>query len=66
MLANNWSVGGRTRHVESKQFFLRDLKEEGTLKIKWIPGHENESDLLTKNLPGPDFERHAKTILTEL
>ena len=51
--------------LNQNSFFLRDLKEEGTL-IKWIPGRENESDLLTKNLPGPDFERHAKTILTEL
>ena len=37
-LANNWSMGGRTRHIESKQFFLRDLKEERILKIEWIPG----------------------------
>ena len=65
-LTNNWSVGGRTRHIESRQFFLRDLKEEGTLKIEWIPGKENESDLLTKNLSGPDFKRHAETIFTKL
>jgi hypothetical protein len=26
-LANNWSVGGRTRHVEVWQYFLRELKE---------------------------------------
>ena len=32
-LANNWSVGGRTRHVDTRQYFLRQLKEEGILKI---------------------------------
>ena len=26
-LANNWSVGGRTRHVDVRQCFLRELKE---------------------------------------
>ena len=64
-LANNWIVGGRTRHIEARQFFIRDLKEEGILQIKWIPGAKNEADLLTKNLPGPDFKKHAETILAE-
>ena len=26
-IAHNWSVGGRTRHIEVKQYFLRELKE---------------------------------------
>eukprot|EP00957_Ditylum_brightwellii_P101001 7698231-Ditylum_brightwellii.AAC.1 len=25
--SNNWSIGGRTRHIEAKQYFLRELKE---------------------------------------
>jgi hypothetical protein len=25
-LVNNYSVGGRTRHVETRQYFLRQLK----------------------------------------
>ena len=65
-LANNWSVGGRTRHIETRQHFLRDLKEEGILKIVWIPGSENEADMFTKNLAGPEFNKHAGTVLTEL
>jgi len=35
-LANNWSVGGRTRHIETRQHFLRNLKEEGILKVTWM------------------------------
>jgi len=65
-LANNWSVGGRTRHIETRQHFLRDLKEGGILKVTWIPGLEYEADLFTKNLAGPDFNKHALTVLTEL
>ena len=30
-LANNWSVGGRTRHVDIKQNFLRELEANGFL-----------------------------------
>eukprot|EP00957_Ditylum_brightwellii_P136724 10426340-Ditylum_brightwellii.AAC.2 len=37
-LANNWCTGGRTRHMETRMFFLRDLKESGVLEIKWLRG----------------------------
>jgi hypothetical protein len=30
-LTHNWSIGGRTRHVEVRQYFLRDLKEDGII-----------------------------------
>lgn len=60
-LVNNWSVGGRLRHVDIRQFFLRDLKEDGLIRVKWIPTEENSSDLFTKNLFGPTFEQHATT-----
>ena len=26
-LANNWSIGGHTRHIDVKQNYLRELKE---------------------------------------
>jgi len=60
-LANNWTVGGRTRHIETRQLFLRELKEEGVLSIKWKSGEDNPSDLFTKNLPGPLFRKHMVT-----
>jgi hypothetical protein len=60
-LANNWSAGGRTRHVDVRQNFLRELKEDGILLVKWIPGPSNDADLHTKNLSGPDFEKHVET-----
>ena len=54
-LANNWSIGGRTQHVDVKQHFLQELKEEGLLIIRHISGTENTADLFTKNLAGGDF-----------
>jgi hypothetical protein len=56
---NSWSVGGRMRHIDVRHAFLRDLQEDGILVVRWIAGPENSSDLLTKNLPGPLFEKHA-------
>ena len=59
-LANNWSVGGRTRHVDVRNYFLRELKDEGVLCIKHISGVDNEADIFTKNTPGPVFEKHIR------
>ena len=56
-LANNWSIEGRTKHMQTKLFFLRDLKEEGILKIVWKKGSDNKVDMFTKNLAGPDFAK---------
>ena len=64
-LANNWSVNGRTRHEAVKQSFIRELKEAGTLRVVWIPTEDNSSDMFTKNLHGPDFDRHMRTYVTD-
>jgi hypothetical protein len=49
-LANNYSVGGRTRHVDVRFFYLRELKQEGLIVIKHVPGNENDADIFTKNV----------------
>ena len=57
-LISNWSVGGKTRHVETRQLFLCLMKEQGVFQVKWVKGDENELDLFTKSFPGPLFEKH--------
>jgi hypothetical protein len=64
-LINNWSVGGRTRHVATKAMFLRELKEWGLLVIEYLPGKEMSADILTKNLPGPLFAKHLGYFVSE-
>ena len=58
-IINSWAVGGRTRHIDVRMFFLRELKEEGILKCNWISTDDNSSDLFTKNLDGPTFLREV-------
>ena len=43
---NNWSIAGNTRAVSIWFAYIRELKEAGILEIKWIPGEENDSDLV--------------------
>jgi hypothetical protein len=64
-LANNWSVGGRVRHVDVRNHFLRDLKDKGLIKVKYWPGEENDSDIFTKNTAVKTFEKHLPKFVGE-
>jgi hypothetical protein len=65
-LMNNWSVGGRTRHIDIRYFYIRELKEQNLLKIEWIPSGNNCSDLFTKNLGFDMYQKHANVFCDEL
>jgi hypothetical protein len=62
-LANSWSLGSQTRHVEVRQCFLWELKESKIMDIHWIKGTKNEADVFTKNLDGPAFLKCIKTLV---
>jgi hypothetical protein len=57
-LANSWSATGRTRHIASRINFLRELKEEGIIMVKWISNTHMSSNTFTKNVGGKEFEKH--------
>ncbi len=57
---NNWSNGGRTRHIDVQSVLLRELMKAGELVIKWIAGAVNEADISTKNLDGPTFQQYTR------
>ena len=49
----------------TKQVFLREMKEDGILVVKWISNAANNADLFTKNLQGPMFEKFARVYVGE-
>ena len=63
-LTNNWSVGGRTRHVDIKQNFLRELKANGFLWVECLSGEDRTPDTHTKNLSRSLFEKYRKELVS--
>jgi hypothetical protein len=61
-LVNNWSLGGRLRHIEVKQCFLQELKEQGLIEVNWLASEDNTSDMMTKHLGGQTFMHHTQTV----
>jgi hypothetical protein len=62
-LSSNWSVGGRTRHIDVQSVFLQELKEAGILVITWIAGTTDQADIFTKNWDGPKLQRYTNIFI---
>ena len=63
----NWSSGGRTRHVDTRQYWLRELKEEEPSIVTpvYCPSELNCSDTFTKNVDVATFERHVQVFCSD-
>lgn len=49
------SVRGHTHHIDALNCFLCELKDQGLLTIKHIPGDTNEADIFSKNMTSVIF-----------
>ena len=49
-LTQNEKFSRRTKHIETKYSFVRDLAEKKVLKFIYCPTEEMEADILTKPL----------------
>jgi hypothetical protein len=63
MMSENPTNRDRSRHVDVKVHFLRDLVREGHVKLLKCAGTENVSDALTKSFPLPAFEKHREYMI---
>lgn len=52
-VAKNPEHHGRMKHLDLKYFWLRDIVEQGDLRVQHLPGTENVADLFTKPLARP-------------
>ena len=52
-------IGRCIRHVDVRSCFLRKLKELNVIETEWISNAKMSSDIFTKNVSGPDFEKHV-------
>jgi hypothetical protein len=65
-IANNFSAEGRTKHIDTRLHFIRDLIEQEIVTIKYVRSHDNVADIFTKNVDGATFDRHKTRFVCEL
>jgi hypothetical protein len=58
-LAKNTTTGQRTKHIDVRYHFIRELVEDGTIEIEFVKTLDNEADIYTKNTSGELFQKHT-------
>ena len=46
----------RTKHIDVRYHFVRDVIEQGLVKVCKISTHDNPADMMTKVVPVAKFE----------
>lgn len=62
-LSQDFVSNQRVRHFERRQLKIRELVERGLVHVKSIGTSDNVSDIFTKPLNRPMFEKHRRTLL---
>ena len=56
-IAQNPVTEKRSKHVDIRYHYIREVIERGLVEVNYIPGEDNPADLLTKNLGRVKFEK---------
>jgi hypothetical protein len=56
-MAKNWTGGQRTKHVDVKYHFVRELIFGGMIEVIFVRTDDNVADVFTKNLGREKFVR---------
>jgi Reverse transcriptase (RNA-dependent DNA polymerase) len=51
-LLKNQRFSHRTKHFDTRYHFIRDHVTKGSIRLEYVPTHENTADLMTKPLGG--------------
>ena len=62
-LAENPLSSARSRHIDVRHHFVRNLCEEGIIKDIYVPTEEQRADVLTKSLGLEAFSRHRNALM---
>jgi hypothetical protein len=65
-LANNFSVGQRTKHIDIRTHFIREFIEDEILKIIFIRTEDNDADIFTKNTTEELYDKHSSKMIEEV
>jgi hypothetical protein len=60
LMSENSTNRKRSRHVDVRVHFLRDMVQDGAVQLIKCAGTQKAADSLTKRLPKPAFHKHRE------
>lgn len=61
-LAKNYSTSGRTKHIDVRFHYIREMIEQGMLELVFVPTNSNTSDIFTKNVSTEKYKSHSHNL----
>ena len=65
-MADNEVSSGRTKHIDIRHHFIREMVMDEFLKIKFVRSEQNRSDIFTKNTTQQVHKEHTPTMIRSL
>jgi hypothetical protein len=65
-LANNQTTGQRTKHIDIRTHFVRNMIIEGIIKTLFVKSEDNTADVFTKNVSEDLFIKHTDKFMEDL
>ena len=64
-MTQNATTSARTRHINIRAHYIRELVEDGTIKIVFVKSGDNMSDPFTKNVNGELYDKHSRNYIMD-
>ena len=61
-LAKNQHVSGRTKHIDIRHHWLRDLQSTKQIDIRYVRSENNPADIMTMNKTKDIYQKHSDNI----
>ena len=58
-LAKNYSTSGRTKNIDVRFHYIREMIEQSMLELIFVPTNMNIADILTKNVSLEKYKAHS-------
>ena len=62
-MTENPSTSSRTRHIDIRYHYVRELKEKSEINISFVPSAKQYADMFTKNVSSDIYEDHVRKFL---
>ena len=63
-MTENATSSSRTRHMDTRWWFVNQLVEEGLIDVQFVRTNDNLSDIGTKNVTLEVYEAHMDKLLS--
>jgi hypothetical protein len=65
-LANNFTTGQRSKHIDIRAHFVRELIVSGMLRTIFVKSEDNDGDIMTKNVSEELFIKHTDKLMDNM